>query len=467
MVGMPPYVPSFAAARAERRRLAPLPLCTIPLVAAWIGAPHVAHALSAPALRRACASLPRSVRSRCDTRSCMAVFERFVSDETRGLAPTISGGSGAGPRHRTSPTNIGLQLFSIVSAYDLGSSPQRDDRAPGGAFRSLERMRRFRGHFYNWYELSDLRVLEPAYVSTVDSGNLAGCLLAVKQACLLVADEPVFDPRVYEAIQAALTLAEDGAKEPLAAGRVGDPVAWRAVTDATRWARSLRATLGKETTGDDHPSVLLLRVAKETRETADALRRASATREALAKAVFWLEWAATLAERHAAELGQLGAGASPRAPVQTLISESSHVSEQVAGSPCWRSQHDYAMEMDSRFLSTSAGSCSRSDTTLRAAVSTTRSTICSRRSAARDFIAIAKDDVPGTVFVEPHAHAAIRRNGAGLVSGACSSTHAADRHAVLSLHPARSDVSGCRAPPHEVRRAWRSLGNLGVGVQPP
>ena len=52
------------------------------------------------------------------------------------------------------------------------------------AFASLERMRRFRGHFYNWYDLRDLQVLEPAYVSTVDSGNLAGHLIALRQACL-------------------------------------------------------------------------------------------------------------------------------------------------------------------------------------------------------------------------------------------------------------------------------------------
>ena len=59
-------------------------------------------------------------------------------------------------------------------------------------FRSLERMRRFRGHFYNWYDLEDLRVLEPAYVSTVDSGNLAGHLIALRQACLTMIDEPVY-----------------------------------------------------------------------------------------------------------------------------------------------------------------------------------------------------------------------------------------------------------------------------------
>ena len=82
---------------------------------------------------------------------------------------------------RTSPTNIGLQLLATVSAYDLGfitieNMTERLEQA----VRSLERLRRFRGHFYNWYDLHDLQVLEPAYISTVDSGNLAGHLIALR-----------------------------------------------------------------------------------------------------------------------------------------------------------------------------------------------------------------------------------------------------------------------------------------------
>ena len=49
--------------------------------------------------------------------------------------------------------------------------------------RRWRRLQRFRGHFYNWYETSDLRPLEPLYVSTVDSGNLAGHLIALAEAC--------------------------------------------------------------------------------------------------------------------------------------------------------------------------------------------------------------------------------------------------------------------------------------------
>ena len=356
VVGMPPYVASFAEARSGGQATTWILflVSTVPLIAAWIGAPHLAYTTSAPAVRR---ELRLSADERAQSMRYALLhwrfFERFAGEDTHWLAPdNFQEDPEPIVAKRTSPTNIGLQLLSVVSAYDLGFITRTEmiDRLEG-AFRSLERMRRFRGHFYNWYELGDLRVLEPAYVSTVDSGNLAGAMLALKQACLHVLEEPVVDARVHEALQAALTLAEDAAKEPLAAGRVGDPVAWRAVTDATRWARALRATIAREATGDD-PSSLLERVVKETRDTAETLRRAGASRETLSKAVTWLDWATALAERHLAELAGVGAKASSgRAPIRTLTTESTQLSEQTGRLAVLANRaHDYAMEMDFRFL---------------------------------------------------------------------------------------------------------------------
>src|SRR6185436_10323730 len=121
---------------------------------------------------------------------------------------------------RTSPTNIGLQLLSTVSAYDLGFISLEDmTRRLELAFRSLERMRRFRGHLYNWYDLHDLRVLEPAYISTVDSGNLAGHLIAFRQACLARIEEPIVDDRIGRGLDTALALSV----ERLLSVRVVDP----------------------------------------------------------------------------------------------------------------------------------------------------------------------------------------------------------------------------------------------------
>jgi cyclic beta-1,2-glucan glucanotransferase len=399
--GMPPYVPSFAEALAGTGGRAWLLflVCTVPLISAWIGAPHLAHALSAPAVRRV---LRLTAEERAQSMRYALLhwrfFERFVSDETRGLAPdNFQEDPEPVVATRTSPTNIGLQLLSIVSAYDLGFVTRGEmiERLEV-AFRSLERMRRFRGHFYNWYELTDLRVLEPAYVSTVDSGNLAGCMLALKQACQQVGEDAVLDSRVHEALQAALTLAEDAAKEPLSAGRVGDPVAWRAVTDATRWARALRATIMKEAE-DENPSPLLVRIAKETRETAEALRRAGAAREALATAVFWLDWATALAERHLAELRELGPKPpSVRTPIQALVGESAYLSEQVGRLAVLANRaHDYAMEMDFRFLFDERRKLfSIGYDVARGGLDNSFYDLLASEARLASFIAIAKDDVP-------------------------------------------------------------------------
>ncbi len=85
--------------------------------------------------------------------------------------------------HRTSPTNIGLYLLSIVSAHEMGwiGSGEARDRI-SGTLATLRRLETYRGHLFNWYDTRTLAPLEPRYVSTVDSGNLAAHLLAVANA---------------------------------------------------------------------------------------------------------------------------------------------------------------------------------------------------------------------------------------------------------------------------------------------
>ena len=85
---------------------------------------------------------------------------------------------------RTSPTNIGLYLLSVTVAKDMGWIGQAEAVTRlEQTLTTMQQLQRFRGHLYNWYDTSDLRLLDPAYVSSVDSGNLAGHLIAVAQAC--------------------------------------------------------------------------------------------------------------------------------------------------------------------------------------------------------------------------------------------------------------------------------------------
>ena len=85
--------------------------------------------------------------------------------------------------HRTSPTNIGLYLLSTVAARDFGWCGLRDalDRIEA-TLGTMVRMHKCRGHLYNWYDTRDLRPLDPRYVSSVDSGNLAAHLITLAGA---------------------------------------------------------------------------------------------------------------------------------------------------------------------------------------------------------------------------------------------------------------------------------------------
>ena len=166
---------------------------TLPLIALWLASPALADLLSSPA------TPPELRLTETERQTALRYahlhwqyFEQFVSADTQWLAPdNFQEDPEPVVAPRTSPTNIGLQLMSIISAHDLGfitleSTIDRLEKV----FRTLERMRRYRGHFYNWYDLRDLRVLEPSYISTVDSGNLAGHLIAVKQGCLEMMRHP-------------------------------------------------------------------------------------------------------------------------------------------------------------------------------------------------------------------------------------------------------------------------------------
>ena len=115
-------------------------------------------------------------------------FEQFIGPEDQWLPPDHFQEAPLGiVAHRTSPTNIGLALLSALGAYDLGylEALTLSTRLIS-SLDTLDKLERYRGHFLNWYDTRSLDPLQPRYVSTVDSGNLAACLLALRQGCLEV-----------------------------------------------------------------------------------------------------------------------------------------------------------------------------------------------------------------------------------------------------------------------------------------
>ena len=233
--------------------LGPLVGAALPVAALWAVSPWIAWSISVPA-GPAERRLPRAVRAAATRYALLhwRFFDRFVGEETHWLAPdNFQDDPEPVVAMRTSPTNVSLQLLSTFSAADLGFITLADAAARlERTFATLRRLRRYRGHFYNWYDLATLEVLEPGYVSTVDSGNFAGHLVALRQALLAVREEPVYDGRVTRALAAGLTLAaEQAGKDPAVTERVKAARAVLSAADPMRPGETLAGVAGAL----DHP----------------------------------------------------------------------------------------------------------------------------------------------------------------------------------------------------------------------
>lgn len=117
-------------------------------------------------------------------------FDTLATEQEHWLPPdNLRFAPGHAITHRTSPTNIGYLLLSIVAAFDfklinVDDLLLRVERV----LTTLERMERFSGHLFNWYNTRTLQVLHPFFVSSVDSGNLVAALIVVRQTCLELAN---------------------------------------------------------------------------------------------------------------------------------------------------------------------------------------------------------------------------------------------------------------------------------------
>ncbi|OLE73660.1 MAG: hypothetical protein AUG12_04455 [Acidobacteria bacterium 13_1_20CM_2_57_8] len=174
-----------------------------PLWASWIGRPLTARA---PALTAEQITFLQKL-----SRKTWAFFETFVGPEDHWLPPdNFQENPMSVVSHRTSPTNMGLALLANLAAYDFGyiSAGKLIERTEN-AFGTMETLQRHRGHFYNWYDTQTLQPLQPLYVSTVDSGNLAGHLLTLQKGLLELPAQPVLAPRFFEGIQHTLSVLMD------------------------------------------------------------------------------------------------------------------------------------------------------------------------------------------------------------------------------------------------------------------
>jgi cyclic beta-1,2-glucan synthetase len=265
----------------------------------WLLAPAIALFVSRPPrLADDSRTSGADVRElRLVARRTWRYFETFIVSEEHNLPPD---NFQEDPRptvaHRTSPTNIGLYLLSTTCARTYGwlGTDEMALRLEA-TLTTIDGLELFRGHLYNWYDTRDLRPLDPRYVSAVDSGNLAGHLIAVANACERLALEPPTAEGFIAGIGDALALAFDALPRGAAIGQMAVP-AGTTFKDALR---NLSVALSEGECAADDPGVRL----RAAVDGAAALRSAIAGLEPeasmplFADSIYW----ARAAERLIAE----------------------------------------------------------------------------------------------------------------------------------------------------------------------
>jgi cyclic beta-1,2-glucan synthetase len=217
-----------------------------PFVLLWLLSPVVARLVSRPPADAAGQQLPAAdVKSlRLIGRRTWRFFEAFVGADDHSLPPdNYQDQPTPVIAHRTSPTNIGIYLLATVTARDLGwiGTVEMVERLEA-SLASIGRLDRFRGHLYNWYDTRTLQPLGPAYVSSVDSGNLAGHLLAVSNACRQMLDRALpteaalagIDDAIELTRRAAATVGEERRTQALTRRQLDE-----ALAQPAEWSRQV------------------------------------------------------------------------------------------------------------------------------------------------------------------------------------------------------------------------------------
>ncbi len=277
-----------------------------PLALAWLAAPAVARALSLPRPDRSVEPLlpEDALYLRLIARQTFAYFEHFAGVEQGWLAadnfqedpePMIA--------TRTSPTNLGLALLSTVAAHDFGWIGRRETiERIEAQLSAIERLERHRGHLLNWYDTRTLQPLPPRYVSTVDSGNLAGHLLVLATACDELASE-----------SDSLELARSGARDAVRlAQRALALLPGRPARNTRRALSDLDSALAAPALEADADRVLA-ELARHAATAAEAARSESGAAGTLASVEAWIQAVSRTLASHREDVAAIAPSRVPAA----------------------------------------------------------------------------------------------------------------------------------------------------------
>ena len=278
----------------------------LPFVLAWLASPAVARWVSrSPPVAGRVTVTPEDARAlRLVARRTWRYFETFVTAAHHMLPPdNFQEDPKAIVASRTSPTNVGVYLLSAASACDFGWAGLIDTvERLEATLTTMRGLKQYRGHFFNWYDTGDLRPLEPQYVSSVDSGNLAGHLIALANSCGEWMRGPVAVRTVLAGIEdsldlcreAALALSDDRRTQTITRSQVNDALA------------ALAAALRLDEQGAVPAAARLLHIRPLAVTLVDVARALAGERgdDGGAEMQFWAEAALRAVESHLRDFSQ-------------------------------------------------------------------------------------------------------------------------------------------------------------------
>ena len=179
----------------------------VPVLLLWLVSPVVGWWISLPLVSPVPGlSIDQRAFLRASARRTWRFFAEFVGPQDNWLPPdNFQEYPAPAIASRTSPTNIGMSLLADLAAYDFGYiSAGECLQLVENTLATMEKLERYRGHFYNWYDTRTLRPLHPQYVSSVDSGNLAGSLLTLQAGLTELKHQPVLSSNAFQGLQDTL-----------------------------------------------------------------------------------------------------------------------------------------------------------------------------------------------------------------------------------------------------------------------
>ena len=184
-------------------------LIASPMLLLWAFAPALAWKLSTPEKDESLDLPAQQILFLHKTaRKTWTYFEQFVTESENWMPPdNFQQEPTPVIAHRTSPTNLGLALLANLTAYDFGYIGAGELLSRSNhTLQSMLKLERYQGHFYNWYDTLTLLPMQPKYVSTVDSGNLVGHLLTLKQGLLAVSNTSVFFQNIFQGLRTTASI---------------------------------------------------------------------------------------------------------------------------------------------------------------------------------------------------------------------------------------------------------------------